>query len=387
MNNEFDLFIIGGGINGAGIARDAAGRNLKVGLAEKGEIGGATSSWSTKLIHGGLRYLENYQFSLVRESLKEREVIYRIAPSITNPVPFIIPHTRKLRPAWLIKMGLMLYDNLGGKTRIPKSSTVKIQDQFPNILQPHYTKGFQYYDLQVDDQRLVKLNVSDAKKRGAEIFENTTVEKVIRNKDDWNVCLEGNKTVKSKILINATGPWVNEVLTNVIHVEPSKPMRLVKGSHIVTKKLYDAKVAFTLQNTDKRMIFVIPYKDDCTLIGTTEVEVQTPEMPKISDEEIKYLINCVNLYFTKQITPQNIVDTFSGVRPLVEDYNKNTSNIARDYILDLDANNHTAPLLNIYGGKLTTYRKLAERALFDLEKYLTENNNSWTDKQTMNLTN
>jgi len=386
MNNEFELFIIGGGINGAGIARDAAGRNLKVGLAEKGEIGGATSSWSTKLIHGGLRYLENYQFGLVRDSLKEREIIYRIAPSITNPLPFIIPHTRKLRPAWLIKMGLLLYDNLGGKTRIPKSSTVKIQDQFPNILQPHYTKGFQYYDLQVDDQQLVKLNISDAKKRGAEIFENTVVEKVTRNKDDWDVYLEGNKIAKSKILVNAAGPWVNEVLANVINLESSKPMRLVKGSHIVTKRLYDTKVAFTLQNTDNRMIFVIPYKDDYTLIGTTEVEVQTPDKPKISDEEIKYLIDCVNLYFTKQISSQNIVDTFSGVRPLVEDYNKSASNITRDYILDLDANSETAPLLNIYGGKLTTYRKLAERALFDLESYLPETSNRWTYKQTINLT-
>ena len=299
MSEVFDLFIIGGGINGAGIARDAAGRNLRVCIADKGEFGGATSSWSTKLIHGGLRYLENYEFKLVRESLKEREVIYNIAREITKPIPFIIPYTKNLRPKWLIKIGLFLYDSLGGKTTIPKSSTINLSNKFPNILKKEFNEGFQYYDLQVDDKKLTKLNIKDAIKNNAKVLENTKVINIEQSSSYWQIFLENNQVIKSKILINASGPWIDETLQNVIKINSKKKIRLVKGSHIITNKIYDEDVAFTLQNNDKRIIFVIPYKEKYSLIGTTEIEVNSPEKNSIDDSEITYLINCVNSYFKK----------------------------------------------------------------------------------------
>ena len=233
MEDKFDIFIIGGGINGAGIARDAAGRGLRVGLSDKGKIGGATSSWSTKLIHGGLRYLENFEFSLVRESLTERDIIHKLAPQITRSIPFIIPHTSRLRPAWLIRLGLFIYDNLGNRKTIPKSSSMQIQKKIKNLLKSNFVKGFQYYDLQVDDQELVKLNVSDAEKRGAKIFENLKVTKALRKSDGWEIYFANNKLVKSKILINATGPWVNQVIQNVLNLNFSQSVSLVKGSPLV----------------------------------------------------------------------------------------------------------------------------------------------------------
>jgi len=381
MSENFDLFIIGGGINGAGIARDAAGRGLKVCLVDKGKIGNATSSWSTKLIHGGLRYLENYEFKLVNESLKEREIIFKIAKDITKPIPFVIPHTKKLRPAWLIKIGLFLYDNLGGKKIIPRSQTIKIDKKYPNILKSNFKKGFQYYDLQVDDKKLTELNVDDAKRYGATIYENNKVIKVVRKKHNWNIYLENNKIIKSNILINATGPWVNEVVKDILKTSSNKYVKLVKGSHIITNKLYNQEIAFTLQNDDKRIIFVIPYKQKYSLIGTTEIEVFSPDNPKIEKDEIEYLISSVNKYFSKQISSQDIVDTFAGIRPLIEDFNE-TSKISRDYIFDLDIENNMPPLLNIYGGKLTTYRKLAEKALSKLSKFFPKNTGEpWTDKK------
>ena len=383
-NEEFDIFIIGGGINGAGIARDAAGRGIKVGLADMNEVGGATSSWSTKLIHGGLRYLENHNYGLVKESLKERDIIHYIAPKITEPLPFIIPHTENFRPAWIIKIGLFLYDFLAGKTNIPKSSTIKIRNEYPNILHSKYLLGFKYYDLQIDDNKLVKLNIADAYKLGAKIYENRKVIKVKRTINNWNIYLEKNITLKAKILINATGPWVNQVIKNIINLKSNKSLRLIKGSHIVTKKLYDEKVAFTLQNTDKRIIFVIPYKKKYTLIGTTEVEVKNPNNPKINDKEIDYLIDCVNLYFKNQISTEDIVETFAGIRPLVDNFNQNFSKITRDYVFDLNIENKEAPLLNIYGGKLTTYRKLSEKVIENLKKFLNNNQKSWTHKKQLN---
>ena len=222
MSEVFDLFIIGGGINGAGIARDAAGRNLRVCIADKGEFGGATSSWSTKLIHGGLRYLENYEFKLVRESLKEREVIYNIAREITKPIPFIIPYTKNLRPKWLIKIGLFLYDSLGGKTTIPKSSTINLSNKFPNILKKEFNEGFQYYDLQVDDKKLTKLNIKDAIENNAKVLENTKVINIEQSSSYWQIFLENNQVIKSKILINASGPWIDETLQNVIKINSKK---------------------------------------------------------------------------------------------------------------------------------------------------------------------
>ena len=381
MNHKYDIFIIGGGINGAGIARDAAGRGLKVCLADKGEIGGATSSWSTKLIHGGLRYLENYEFKLVAESLKEREVIHRIAPDITKPIPFIIPHSKQLRPAWLIKIGLFLYDNLAGKTVIPKSKTINLSKEFPGILKKKFIKGFQYYDIQVDDKRLTQLNAKDAEKNNALILENTKVINVERFNEYWKIYLEDGKVMISKILINAAGPWINQIVKDIIKIKSKKTIRLVKGSHIIVNKLYKQEVAFTLQNEDKRIIFVIPYKNKFSLIGTTEVEVTSPENPKINEEEIQYLINSVNNYFLKQIKHTHIIDTYAGIRPLIEDF-KEATKVTRDYVFDLNTQNQSSPLLSIYGGKLTTYRKLSDNVFEELKKFLpTKTGKSWTDKK------
>ena len=377
----FDIFIIGGGINGAGIARDASGRGLKVYLAEKGKVGSATSSWSSKLIHGGLRYLENYEFKLVAESLREREVITQIAPSITKPLPFVIPHTKKLRSKLLIRLGLFLYDNLGGKTKIPKSSKVIFAEQYQNILQSKFTEGFRYYDVQVDDKKLVEMNIDDAKKMGAIIAEDTKVINANRIDNYWEITLNNNEKIKSKILINAAGPWINETVNNVLKINAKKSIRLVRGSHIITKKLYEDEVAFTLQNEDNRVVFVIPYKGEYSLIGTTEVDVDTPDNPSISNEEKIYLINTINDHFIKQISQEDIVETYSGIRPLIEDF-KDATKVTRDYIFDLNEDESKAPLLNIYGGKLTTYRKLAENVLLALNKYIPVNKkNSWTAKQ------
>ena len=293
MTDIYDIFIIGGGINGAGIARDASGRGLKVYLAEKGKVGSATSSWSSKLIHGGLRYLENYEFKLVAESLREREVITRIAPKITKPLPFIIPHSTKLRSKLLIRLGLFLYDNLGGKTKIPKSSKINFNKKYKNILQSKFVDGFQYYDVQVDDKKLVEMNIDDSKKMGATILEDTKVIDAKRNENFWEITLDNNEVIKSKILINAAGPWINETVNNVLKINTNKSIRLVRGSHIITKKLYDEDIAFTLQNDDNRIVFVIPYKEEFSLIGTTEVDVNTPDNPSISDDEKIYLINSI----------------------------------------------------------------------------------------------
>ena len=377
----FDIFIIGGGINGAGIARDASGRGLKIYLAEKGKVGSATSSWSSKLIHGGLRYLENYEFKLVAESLREREVITQIAPSITKPLPFVIPHTKKLRSKLLIRLGLFLYDNLGGKTKIPKSSKVIFAKQYQNILQSKFTEGFRYYDVQVDDKKLVEMNIDNAKKMGAIIAEDTKVINANRIDNYWEITLNNNEKIKSKILINAAGPWINETVNNVLKINAKKSIRLVRGSHIITKKLYEDEVAFTLQNEDNRVVFVIPYKGEYSLIGTTEVDVDTPDNPSISNEEKIYLINTINNHFIKQISQEDIVETYSGIRPLIEDF-KDATKVTRDYIFDLNEDESKAPLLNIYGGKLTTYRKLAENVLLALNKYIPVNKkNSWTAKQ------
>ena len=377
----FDIFIIGGGINGAGIARDASGRGLKVYLAEKGKVGSATSSWSSKLIHGGLRYLENYEFKLVAESLREREVITQIAPSITKPLPFVIPHTKKLRSKLLIRLGLFLYDNLGGKTKIPKSSKVIFAKQYQNILQSKFTEGFRYYDVQVDDKKLVEMNIDNAKKMGAIIAEDTKVINANRIDNYWEITLNNNEKIKSKILINAAGPWINETVNNVLKINAKKSIRLVRGSHIITKKLYEDEVAFTLQNEDNRVVFVIPYKGEYSLIGTTEVDVDTPDNPSISNEEKIYLINTINNHFIKQISQEDIVETYSGIRPLIEDF-KDATKVTRDYIFDLNEDESKAPLLNIYGGKLTTYRKLAENVLLALNKYIPVNKkNSWTARK------
>ena len=377
--NEYDLFIIGGGINGAGIARDASGRGLKVYLAEKGKVGSATSSWSSKLIHGGLRYLENYEFKLVAESLREREVITKIAPSITKPIPFVIPHTKKLRSKLIIRIGLFLYDILAGKTKIPKSSKIYFDKKYQSILKSKFKEGFQYYDVQVDDKKLVEMNIDDAKKMGAYIAEDTKVINANRVENYWEITLNNNEKIKSKILINAAGPWINEILNNVLKINSKKSIRLVRGSHIIIKKLYEEEVAFTLQNDDNRIVFVIPYKGEYSLIGTTEVDVKTPDNPTISDKEKIYLINTINNHFIMQISQEDIVKTYSGIRPLIEDF-KEASKVTRDYVFDLNSENNILPLLNIYGGKLTTYRKLSQNVMEELYPYLPDTKiKNWTD--------
>ena len=369
MKNKFDIFIIGGGINGAGIARDAAGRGFKVYLAEKNKVGSATSSWSSKLIHGGLRYLENYEFKLVRESLKERDIISKIASNITKPIPFIIPHSKKLRSKWIIRIGLFIYDNIGGKTSFPKSKKIDINKKYKGILKEKFSDGFMYYDAQIDDKKLVEMNIEDAKKFGATIVENNKVIEIKRKDFGWQIKLENGDLINSNVLINASGPWINEIINNIIRVNTKKPIRLVKGSHIITKKIYEEEVAFTLQSDDNRIVFVIPYKNKYSLIGTTEVDVSKPDNPVISDEEQKYLIDVVNNYFFTQISKRHIVETYSGIRPLIEDY-KEASKVTRDYIFDLNIQNKNSPLLNIYGGKLTTYRKLSEKVIEKLSPYL-----------------
>ena len=316
----------------------------------------------------------------MRESLKEREIVYKIAKSISKPIPFIIPYADKIRPAWLIRLGLFLYDNLGGKSNIPKSKTFDLKKKFPNILKEKYKTGFQYFDIQIDDKKLTKLNAQDAKRNKAKILEHNKVKKAEIIENEWVISLENGKKIKSKVLINASGPWINETLHKNIKIKSKKKIRLVKGSHIITKKLYKADIAFTFQNTDKRIIFVIPYKGKFSLIGTTEVEVNSPENKGISKNEIKYLIKSVNNYLKKQISTKDVVDTYSGIRPLIEDFNKD-SKVTRDYIFDLKVIKKL-PLLNIYGGKLTTYRKLSEKVLIDLKKFLPKTKKGpWTDKK------
>ena len=375
-----DLLIIGGGINGVGIARDASGRGLKVTLIEKGDLASKTSSWSTKLIHGGIRYLENYEFRLVRESLKEREVIRKIAPHITKPIRFVLPHVPSLRPTWLIRLGLMLYDWMGGFISFPKSKVVNlVTDYNENPINPNFSTGYEYSDLFVDDARLVLLNAQDAISRGAKICTNTKVQKVVRKKNYWEVFLSNGEVLQSKVIINASGPYVLDVLKNIIGIESKKKIRHVQGSHIITEKLYVGEQAYILQLSDKRIIFLIPYLDKFTLIGTTDHEVKTYDNPEITDIEKNYLIKSVNKFIKKEITEDDIIWTYSGVRPLVEDLNENASKITRDYTFEIDDNG--APILTIFGGKLTTYRKLSEHAIKKISKYIKITNKSWTGNE------
>ena len=375
-----DLLIIGGGINGVGIARDAAGRGLKVTLIEKGDLASKTSSWSTKLIHGGIRYLENYEFRLVRESLKEREVIRKIAPHITKPIRFVLPHVPSLRPTWLIRLGLMLYDWMGGFISFPKSKVVNLDTDYnENPIKPNFLTGYEYSDLFVDDARLVLLNAQDAISRGAKICTNSKVQKVVRKKNYWEVFLSNGEVLQSKVIINASGPYVLDVLKNIIGIESKKKIRHVQGSHIITERLYIGEQAYILQLSDKRIIFLIPYLDKFTLIGTTDHEVKTYDNPEITDIEKNYLIKSVNKFIKKEITEDDIIWTYSGVRPLVEDLNENASKITRDYTFEIDDSG--APILTIFGGKLTTYRKLSEHALKRISKYIKITNKSWTGNE------
>ena len=382
----YDLLVIGGGINGAGIARDAAGRGLKVLLCEKGDLAGATSSASSKLIHGGLRYLEHYEFRLVREALREREVLLRNAPHIVWPLRFVLPHNARLRPAWMIRIGLFLYDHLGGRERLPASRSLDLRRSPAGApLRETYVRGFEYSDCWVKDARLVVLNAVDAAERGATVLTRTACTAARRVEGQWEARIEptdgagGARTVRARALVNAAGPWVGAVMRDALHLPRGPSLRLVKGSHIVVRRLYDGPQAYILQNADRRIVFVIPYERDFTLIGTTDVPYEgDPARVVASEAEIAYLCAAVGDYFRRPVTPAEVVRSFSGVRPLYDDRSRNPSAVTRDYVFDLETPEGRAPLLSIYGGKITTYRRLAEHALEKLLPSLGRAGKPWT---------
>ena len=372
----FDIFIIGGGINGSGIARDAAGRGYKVGLAEQYDFGSQTSSWSTKLIHGGIRYLENYEFSLVKESLNEREVIYQIANHISKPLNFILPHVPDLRPSWLIRIGLFLYDFLAGRSVFPKSKRLDLLKENLKFLSKNYQYGYQYADLQIDDSRLTLLNILDSENNGAQVFNYTKVTSVDKKDDHWEIGLSNGKKFLSKILINATGPMIEGAFRDIFKREVGNSIRLIQGSHIITNKLYEEDKAYILQQPDKRIVFVIPYLEKFSLIGTTEIEVSSAINPKITPQEKKYLIECVNRFSDKKIQEQDILWSYSGVRPLIQDSSESITKNSRDYHLDNQLNSER--LIHIYGGKLTTYRKLSEKTVDYIDAFFHKKLHHWT---------
>ena len=377
MDRIFDLAIIGGGINGCGIARDAAGRGSTVFLCEMNDLASGTSSWSTKLVHGGLRYLEYYEFRLVREALIEREILWRIAPHIIRPLRFVLPHHDGLRPAWLLRLGLFLYDHIGGRVLLPPTRSVDLtRDEVGKPLVPNrYTKGFEYSDCFVDDARLVVLTARDAADRGAEIRTRSRAVEIRQADGIWHVTVENafsgkRSTIRARVLVNAGGPWVEQVLASGSGVNARAKVRLVQGSHIVVRKLYAHDRAYMFQNSDGRIVFVIPYQDDFTLIGTTDRDYEgDPAKVKASTEEIKYLCDSVSEYLAKPVKPEDVVWTYSGVRPLYDDGASEAKAATRDYVFELDTPGG-APLLSIYGGKITTYRRLAEEALERLSPYL-----------------
>jgi glycerol-3-phosphate dehydrogenase len=377
LDRIFDLAIIGGGVNGCGIARDAAGRGNSVFLCEMNDLASGTSSWSTKLVHGGLRYLEYYEFRLVREALIEREILWQIAPHIIRPLRFVLPHHDGLRPAWLLRLGLFLYDHIGGRNLLPPTRSVDLTtDEVGKPLVPNrYTKGFEYSDCFVDDARLVVLNARDAADRGADIRTRSRAVEIRQENQIWQVTVQNTvsgarSTIKARVLVNAGGPWVEQVLASGAGVNARAKVRLVQGSHIVVRKLYDHDRAYMFQNSDGRIVFVIPYQDDFTLIGTTDRDYEgDPSKVKASTEEIKYLCDSVSEYLAKPVRPEDVVWTYSGVRPLYDDGASEAKAATRDYVFELDTPGG-APLLSIYGGKITTYRRLAEEALERLAPYL-----------------
>ena len=364
----YDLAVIGGGINGCGIARDAAGRGASVVLFEKDDLASATSSASTKLIHGGLRYLEHYEFRLVREALMERERLWAIAPHIIWPLRFVLPHHKGLRPAWLLRLGLFLYDHIGGRKKLPATRTLDLsQDAAGRPLKDDGATAFEYSDCWVEDSRLVVLNAMDAAAKGAAIHTRARVVSADREGGLWRITAETNGTrhsVLAKALVNAAGPWVGDVLGGVVRSNTKAAVRMVQGSHIVVPRLYDHDRCYIFQNADGRIIFAIPYERDFTLIGTTDRDYRgNPSDAKATPEEIDYLCAAASEYFREPVTPSSVVWTYSGVRPLYDDGASKAQEATRDYVLTLDAPQGQAPLLSVFGGKITTYRRLAESAL------------------------
>jgi glycerol-3-phosphate dehydrogenase len=378
MQQVYDLAIIGGGINGCGIARDAAGRGWSVLLCEMADLGSGTSSRSTKLIHGGLRYLEHFDFRLVRESLAEREVLWRIAPHIVRPMRFVLPHREGARPAWMLRVGLFLYDHLGGRERLPGTRVLDLREDPAGLpLQPGaFTTGFEYSDCWVDDARLVVLNARDAANRGAGIRTRNRVITAVRTPRclapaDGGRPARGQATVAARTLVNAAGPWVEEVLRTRIGTGVRGHVRLVEGAHIVVPRLFDHDRAYLLQNPDGRVVFAIPYEHDFTLIGTTDRDYHgDPAATQAAPQEVAYLCDTVSAVFAKGVAPSDVVWVYSGVRPLFDDGASDAKSASRDYVLELDAAGDSPPLLSIIGGKITTYRRLAEAALEQLSPHL-----------------
>ena len=373
----YDLAIIGGGINGCGIARDAAGRGWRVFLCEQADLGSGTSSASTKLIHGGLRYLEHYEFRLVHEALKEREVLWGIAPHIIWPLRFVLPHHSQLRPAWLLRLGLFIYDHLGGRKRLPATRALDLRsDPAGAVLKPVFTRGFAYSDCWVEDSRLVVLNARDAADRGATIAPRTACVSAERVDGAWRVDVRDQttgerRTIRARVLVNAAGPWVAEVAGSVVRANVPAAIRLVQGSHIVVPKLCDHDFAYIFQNADSRIFFLIPYEHDFTLIGTTDEDYKgDPSDVRITDAEIDYLCRSASEYLRRPVTPDQVVWSYSGVRPLFDDGSSAPEQATRDYVLNLDAPNDAPALLSVFGGKITTYRRLAETALSMLGPHL-----------------
>ena len=384
MTADYDLVVIGGGINGAGIARDAAGRGLKTLLCEKGDFAEGTSSRSGKLVHGGLRYLEYYEFRLVREALIEREVLLRAAPHIVWPMRFVLPHSPEQRPAWMIRIGLFLYDHLGGRQTLPGSRMLDLRRAPEGApIKDGFTRGFEYSDCWVDDSRLVVMNVLDAAQRGADIRVRTAASSARRAEGLWQVTLTGedggSRTVSARILVNAAGPWVARVMQGVIGLNTPASVRLVKGSHIILRKFWDGKQAYLLQNDDKRVIFVNPYEGDLCLVGTTDIPYDgAAEDVAIDGSERAYLLRVINRYMRTQLSEADIVSAFSGIRPLYDDKAANPSAVTRDYVFDVDHRPGEAPLLSVFGGKITTYRKLAEHAMEKLKPFVNGASGPWT---------
>jgi glycerol-3-phosphate dehydrogenase len=378
----YDLCIVGGGVNGCGIARDAAGRGAKVILLERGDLASGTSSCSTKLIHGGLRYLEHYEFGLVRESLMERERLWRIAPHIIWPLRFVLPHRKGLRPRWLIRLGLFLYDHLGGRKLLPATRTLDLRsDPAGAPLKPGFTTAFEYSDGWVDDARLVVLNARDAADRGADIRTRCEVTRLSRDNGLWQIeTAQGN--FRAKAVVNAAGPGVLQLLDRVeAHQhDRAEQIRLVRGSHIVVRQRFTDPRAYFFQNPDGRIFFAIPYEDDFTLIGTTDADHQPGDPVKASDEEIAYLCAGASDYFREAITPADVVWSYAGVRPLVDDGSGRPEAASRGYRFDVDTDaDGAAPLLSVFGGKITTYRHLAESAVAQLAEYLPQlEGKGWT---------
>ena len=380
----YDLFIIGGGVNGCGIARDASGRGLKVFLAEQGDLASGTSSASTKLIHGGLRYLEHYEFRLVREALIEREVLLKAAPHIIWPLRFVLPHHKGLRPWPILRLGLFLYDHLGGRKILPGTRSVNLKtDVTGKPLKEEFTRGYEYSDCWVEDARLVVLNARDAAAKGAVIRTRTKCTSARRIDGVWELTImsEGGaeEKVRAKALVNAGGPWVSQVLGAVVGRNDPDRIRMVKGSHLVVDKLYDHDRCYIFQNADGRICFAIPYEKDFTLIGTTDEDHKgDPGKPQISEAETDYMLKAVSEYFKKPVTRANLRWAYSGIRPLYDDGASKAQEATRDYVLKLDHPEGGAPLLSVFGGKITTFRKLAESAMEKIEPFFPQMGKPWT---------